>query len=71
MIKVNSDVTITQDGIDIDTEVMVLVPKTAPEEAVQFICKHELKALLTHLYKKYPDIVVDAIEDFAGGLKDD
>lgn len=64
MIKVHTDVTPTSDGLDLDTEVMVAVPKGATKEIADLLCKHEITSLLKKMYEHYPDVIVDAIEDF-------
>ena len=64
MIKVHTDVTPTSDGLDLDTEVSVAVPKGATKEIADLLCKHEITSLLKKMYEWYPDVVVDAIQEF-------
>lgn len=73
MIKVHTLITPTPEpnGINLDTEVIVAVPKGMPEEISDILCKHEIKALLKNMYKRHPDIVVDAIEEFTEELEHD
>ena len=73
MIKVHTLITPTLEpnGIDLDTEVIVAVPKGMPEDVVDILCKHEIKALLKQMYKRHPDIIEDAIEEFIEEMQDD
>lgn len=73
MIKVHTLITPTPEpnGIDLDTEVIVAVPKGMPDEISDILCKHEIKALLKNMYKRHPDIIVDAIEEFTEELEHD
>ena len=64
MIKVVSKITPAADGLDLDTEVIVAAPKSAPKEIVSLIIKAEVVALLKRLYLSYPDMIEDAIGEF-------
>lgn len=71
MIKVHTDVTPIADGLDLDTEVMVTVPKGATKEIADLLCKHEITSLLKKMYEQHPDVIVDAIEEFIEEMQND
>lgn len=64
MIKVISKIIPDVDGIDLDIEVLVAVPKSAPKEVVSLIVKAEIVALLKKLYLSYPDMIEESIGEF-------
>lgn len=64
MIKVSSIITPMDNGIDLDSTIIVAVPKGCPKDVADIICTHEIKALLKQMYKTDPDIVEDAIQEF-------
>lgn len=71
MIKVHTDVTPTADGLDLDTEVLVAVPKGASKEIADLLCKHEITSLLKKMYMQHPDIVEDAIQEFISDVEEE
>ena len=71
MIKVHTDVAPTADGLDLDTEVMVAVPKGCTKEIADLLCKHEINSLLKKMYEQHPDIIVAAIEEFIEEIQND
>lgn len=71
MIKVHTDVTPTSDGLHLDTEVLVAVPKGLPEELSDLLCKHEITSLLKKMCEQHPDVVVDAIQEFIEEMQND
>ena len=71
MIKVHTDVMPTSDGLDLDTEVLVAVPKGLSEDLSDLLCKHEITSLLKKMYEQHPDVIVDAIEEFIEEMQND
>lgn len=73
MIKVHTLITPTPEpnGIDLDTEVIVAVPKGMPDEVSDLLCRHEIKALLKQMYKQHPDVVEDAIQEFISDVEEE
>ena len=72
MIKVHTLITSTPEPnvIDLDTHVIVALPKGMPDEVTDLLCRHEIKALLKHMYKQYPDVVEDAIQEFISDVEE-
>lgn len=71
MIKVQTDIIAAADGLDLDTEVMVAVPKGLPEELSDLLCKHEITSLLKKMYEQHPDVIVDAIQEFISDVEEE
>lgn len=71
MIKVTTDIMPSSDGLDLDTEVMVAVPKGLTKEISELLCKHEITSLLKKMYEQHPDIIVDAIQEFISDVEEE
>lgn len=72
MIKViTEDISIQNDGVAFDVLVEIAQPKFFPEEVRNHLFKAELSELLINVYKKYPDIVLDAISEVCKEAVDD
>lgn len=71
MIKVRTDIIPASDGIDLDTEVIVTVPKGLPKEISDQLARHEITALLKKMYEQHPDIIVDAIQVFISDVEEE
>ena len=71
MIKVHTDIMPTSDGLDLDTEIMVAVPKGASKEIADLLCKHEITSLLKKMYEQHPDVIVDAIQEFISDVEEE
>lgn len=72
MIKViTEDFDIQNDGVEYGVLVEVAYPKFFPETVRNSMLKAELSELLINVYKKYPDIVLDAISAVCEEAVDD
>lgn len=72
MIKViTEDFDIQNDGVEYGVLVEVAYPKFLPETLINSMLKVELSELLINVYKKCPDIVLDAISAVCEEAVDD
>lgn len=71
MIKVKSKIIPADDGLDVEIEVMVAYPKSIPEGMENLLLKGELMELLKNVYRKKPELVLDALEDLTEVLSHD
>lgn len=71
MIKVRSKITPADDGLDVEIVVMVAYPKSIPEGMENLLLKGELRELLKSVYRKRPELVLDALEDLTEELSHD
>lgn len=72
MIKViTEDLDIQNDGVEYGVLVEVAYPKFFSETVRNSMLKAELSELLINIYKKYPDIVLDAISELHKEVSDD
>lgn len=72
MIKVFTDnIDLDHEGVEYSIQVEVAYPKFFPEAVRNSMFKAELSELLVNVYKKYPDMVLDAIAAVCEEAADD